>query len=187
MTLDDPIATPGLVDQEAPAGHPLASAVQQAPPRRDSPRCAPDLIGLDALDAHALARDAELRLSVAVWETPIGPWGMVLDQQPSPGAHVRRGSPIRIVVSGRPQLRLPDLRGLPLQTATDELSWLGFVPLVDGRRATRSVPAGHVVSSRPAAGTLTAHGSVVALTVARTPIEPPEHPPAAPDSGDIEA
>ncbi|MEX1296011.1 MAG: PASTA domain-containing protein [Candidatus Limnocylindrales bacterium] len=167
MTLDDRVAIPGLVDHGTAAGPSLAPPDHEATVRRSGPRRAPDMIGLDALDAHAIARESDLRLSVTVWETPTGPWGLVVDQQPSPGVHVRRGSRVRIVVSGRPHLRLPDLRGLPLETAIDELCWLGFVPLVDARRPSGSVRAGHIISTRPAAGTLTAHGSVVALTVAK--------------------
>ena len=38
----------------------------------------PDVIGLDLVEAHRMARRHGLRLTVSVWETKIGPWGMVL-------------------------------------------------------------------------------------------------------------
>jgi serine/threonine-protein kinase len=127
---------------------------------------APDLIGSGFHDAYALANAAGLRLSVSVWETTVGPWGRVLDQRPEPNARLRRGGRIVVIVSGRPQEQVPDVRALPLADAIDRLVWLGFVPLVESRRASCSVPAGHLLATRPAAGTLLACGSVVALAVA---------------------
>lgn len=167
MTVEERPSIPGLVDLGSPASTPLAAPVHQAIPHPLGPCLAPDLIGLDAIDAHAIANESGLRLSVAVWETSVGPWGRVLDQQPSPGIRVRRGGRIRLVVSGRPFLPVPDVRGLPMDAAIEQLLWLGFVPIADSRRASRSVPAGHIVSTRPAAGQLAAHGTVVALAIAK--------------------
>jgi len=141
MITDDRVTIPGLADEE-PA--------------------------LAALDAHAIAKSAGVRLSVSVWETAIGPWGMVLDQRPESGTCVRRGGSLRVIVSGRPHAPVPEVRGLLLATTIEGLSWLGFVPLVKARRASNSVPAGHIVSTCPSAGTLLTDGSVVALTVARS-------------------
>jgi serine/threonine-protein kinase len=129
---------------------------------------APDLIGLGFADAHGLASAARLRLAVSVWETSVGPWGRVLDQQPPPGERVRRGGRIVVTVSARPQEQIPDVRGLPLDEAIERLLWLGFVPLADLRRPSRLRSASHIVSTRPMAGALLACGSVVALTVDRT-------------------
>jgi beta-lactam-binding protein with PASTA domain len=173
MTVEEHIAIPDLVDQGLQASPQPAAPIHQAVPHRVGPSQAPDLIGLEALEAHAIARDAELRLSVAVWETTIGPWGRVLDQQPSPGTHVRRGSRIRIVVSGRPFLPVPDVRELPLSTAIEQLCWLGFVPIAGSRQASRSVPAGHIIATRPAAGELAVPGTVVALAIAKADREVP--------------
>jgi beta-lactam-binding protein with PASTA domain len=127
---------------------------------------APDLIGLGFLEAYAQGSAAGLRLSVSVWVTTVGPWGRVLDQRPAPTDRLRRGGRIAVTVSGRPHEQVPDVRGLPLSEAIDRLVWVGFVPLVDSRRSSRSVSVGHVLATRPVAGTLLPCGSVVALTVA---------------------
>jgi eukaryotic-like serine/threonine-protein kinase len=167
MTIDEafpmpvPAEAPDHADPEA-SFEPLVEAAVPA-------TChVPDLIGLDAPEAHMLARAAGVRLSVSVWETRVGPWGMVLEQRPGPRARVRRGTRVQVVVSGRPQAHIPDVVGLDLRTALERLSWLGFVPLVAGRQRSLSVPVGHIISTRPSAGTLVAEGSVVALTVARS-------------------
>ncbi len=167
MITGDRIFIPGPADEGLSPGPALELPARQTDSPGRVPCLAPDLVGLPALEAHAAARMAGVRLSVSVWETTIGPWGLVVDQRPEAGTRVRRGGRIRVIVSGRPLAPVPDVRGLPLEAALELLCWLGFVPLVKGRRASRSVPAGHIVSTHPSAGTLLTDGSVVALTLAR--------------------
>ena len=175
MSVDEHVTIPGQgVDGTSP-GLPLVPLGGPARLQGGGVCPAPDLIGLGFLDAHALAAAAGLRLSVSVWETGVGPWGRVLDQQPEPKGRIRRGGRIVITVSGQPHEQVPDVRGLPLRDAIERLVWLGFVPIADSRRPSRSVSAGHLVATRPAAGALLACGSVVALTVARAPRATAEH------------
>ena len=141
--------------------------VHQAAPALSGSCPAPDLVGYERFAAQARASCWNLRLSVSVWETSVGPWGKVLDQRPLAGERIRRGSRIEVIVAGRPHDHVPDVLGLPLRSVVDELCWLGFVPLVAARRSSQTFAAGHIVSSRPSAGTAMAHGSVVSLTVAR--------------------
>ena len=150
-------ALPGLppVPLDQPAGHTNGGACP-----------VPDLIGLGSLDAYALASAAGLRLSVSVWQTAVGPWGRVLDQRPGPNGRLRRGGRITVTVSGRPYEQVPDVLALPLADAIERLVWLGFVPLVESRRSSCSVSAGHVLATRPTAGALLVCGSVLALPVA---------------------
>lgn len=168
MIIDERVAGPGQGDGESAASPRRDTPAEVAASARSGAHVAPDLVGLDSLDAHALAGSLDLRLSVSVWKTTVGPWGRVLDQRPASGARLRRGSTVHVVVSGRPHAPIPNVDGLPLDHAIQLLSWLGFVPLVVPRRLpSSSVPAGHVVSTRPVAGTSLAHGAVVALTIAK--------------------
>ena len=167
MTIEDRVAIPALADEGPSHGHRPALPTHQASPTDGVPCHAPDLVGLPALEAHAAARTAGVRLSVSVWETRVGPWGMVIDQRPAAGSRVRRGGRLSVIVSGQPHAPIPDVRGLPLDAAIERLCWLGFVPLVKARRTSDRVPPGHIITTRPSAGTLLADGSVVALTLAR--------------------
>ena len=167
MSDEDRVTIPGQEVGGTPPSPPLVPLGDRASLPGGGACPAPDLIGLGFLDAHAQAAAAGLRLSVSVWETTVGPWGRVLDQRPEPKRRIRRGGRIVITVSGRPHEQVPDVRGLPLDDAIERLVWLGFVPLADVRRPSRSVAAGHVVATRPSAGALLAYGSVVALTVAK--------------------
>jgi len=155
------------IEEATPVTAPVEPARQPERQVSGTPCLVPDLIGLDAPAAHQLARGAGIHLAVSVWETRVGPWGMVLDQRPGPGARVRRGTRVQVVVSGRPQAHIPDVTGMDLGAALEHLSWLGFVPLVGGRQRSIAIAAGHIISTRPAADTLVAEGSVVALTVSR--------------------
>ena len=167
MSADDRVTIPGQRVGGTPPSPPLVPLAGRASLPGGGACPAPDLIGLGFLEAHALAAATGLRLSVSVWETTVGPWGRVLDQQPEPKGRIRRSGRIAVTVSGRPHEQVPEVGGLPLGDAIERLIWLGFVPIADVRRQSRSVSAGHVVATRPAAGALLACGSVVALTVAR--------------------
>lgn len=156
----------GPMDEEQPAGSPgvLPAPTEMGAPSR--PRLTPDLIGLEAPEAHELARSTGVHLVVTVWRTAVGPWSKVLEQRPIAGTRVRRGTRVHVIVSARPNASIPDVVGLPLVAATERLCWLGFVPIAMPRRSVCGLPAGHIVETRPAAGALVAQGSVVALTVA---------------------
>lgn len=128
---------------------------------------APDIVGLEILEAHAVARQAGLRLVVKVWETKLGPWGMILSQSPEAGAGVRPRTRVQAVVAGRPHLTVPDVLGLRLDVAAETLRRAGLEPVATTERGTRSAEPGTVVASRPVVGTVVLHGSRVALTVSR--------------------
>lgn len=132
---------------------------------------APEAIGLDVLDGYRLVRQHRLRVAISVWETKIGPWGQVLAQDPDPGTAVPLGSRIQLVVSGRPHLTVPDVRNLPLSVALDTLRRLGLQPEVPSERRSRTVAAGHVVSTQPRAGALVADGSRVSLEISKPHLE----------------
>lgn len=162
------------LDRNAEPGSPLATLFDQHAPARESRRAAqalpaPDVVGLGVLDAHAVVSQAGLRLSVSVWETKLGPWGLILTQQPEPGAPIRSGARVHAVVAGRPHRTVPDVRGLRLDEALDSLRRDGLEPVVTARRRSSTMAAGTVVSTRPAAGALVVDGSRVSLSVSVGP------------------
>ena len=167
MSVDDRITIPGLTDEGPSPSPPLVLPARQADRHGDAPCRAPDLLGLPALEAYAAADSAGVRLSVSVWKTTVGPWGMVVDQRPEAGTRVRHGGRLRVVVSGRPHAPVPEVRGMALEAAIERLCWLGFVPLVRARSTSSDMPAGRIVSTSPPEGTALTYGSVVALAVAR--------------------
>ena len=126
---------------------------------------APDLVGVPELEAGARLADAGLALEVS---EEIGRYdpeiatGHVLEQQPKPGALVKRGSRIEVALSlGPQQIAVPELTGQSLQSAQIRLAMAG---LELGR--TLSVyspgsPPGSVVGQTPAAGSTLSPGAAV--------------------------
>jgi len=126
----------------------------------------PELVGLDREEGADQLERLGLRLlpgEEAFDETV--PAGTILEQSPLALRPVRRGRPVRVVLSaGAPLTRVPDLTGLSLRQA--ELA-LGRTGLRLGRVARSYDPDGSlgVVGQRPHSGAETRRGTGVHLLV----------------------
>ena len=128
----------------------------------------PDLDGLQLKAAEARAQSAGYPTRVVLRSGP-GLAGTVLDHEPAAGSFARRGSPIELrVTQGARQVRVPDVRGMPVAEAQRLLSEADLVPgIVTYRRDPQKEP-NRVVTSVPAPGTSVDAGTDVDLT-ATTP------------------
>lgn len=93
--------------------------------------------------------------------------GNIIAQWPEPNKLIKKGSQIRVVVSGGiPLVQLPDLRRVPQNRARAQLVKLG---LKDGNRTflpSPGDPVGTVLETDPPAGTGVPQGSKINLLVA---------------------
>jgi serine/threonine-protein kinase len=126
----------------------------------------PELVGLEQAEAEEELARIGLRLlpGEEVFDESVAA-GTVLEQDPLPLRPVRRGRPVRVVLSaGAPLTRVPDLTGLSLRQA--ELA-LGRHGLRLGRVARSYDPDGSlgVVAQRPAPGSESKRGEGVNLLV----------------------
>jgi serine/threonine-protein kinase len=126
----------------------------------------PELVGLDQEEAALELERIGLRLLTGeeVFDETVAA-GMVLEQDPLPLKPVRRGRPVRVMLSaGAPLTRVPDLSGLSLRQA--ELA-LGRGGLRLGRVARSYDPDGPlgVVAQRPHAGSESQRGEGVHVLV----------------------
>lgn len=126
----------------------------------------PELVGLEREEAEAGLERIGLRLhaSEEVFDDSV-PAGTVLEQDPLALRPVRRGRPVRVVLSaGAPLTRVPELSGLSLRQA--ELA-LGRAGLRLGRVARSYDPDGGlgIVAQRPHAGAESRRGVGVNLLV----------------------
>jgi serine/threonine-protein kinase len=167
IVVDGPLAVNGPRVGDGAEGRTGKSVIAPVHVGATSSLHAPDIIGLEILEAHAVVRQAGLWLVVRVWETKLGPWGMILSQSPEPGARVRPRTRVHAVVAGRPHLTVPDVLGLRLDAAAEVLRRAGLEPFVTTERGSRAAEPGSVVATRPVAGALVTHGSRVGLTVSR--------------------
>lgn len=96
--------------------------------------------------------------------SPTVPVDGVIDQMPSPGIKVPRGSYVTIVYSaGSESFPMPDVIGVALQTARDSLQAKGLV--VQTEVVPSSNPKNTVVSSTPAAGVTVSSSDTIKLAV----------------------
>ncbi len=161
-----PTATPPPTATATPVPPTPTSAPTQPPP---SPTVAlvalPPLLGRSQEDA--VARLSQLGLVAEVRRAPnnAAP-GIVVAQDPPPGAQVPPGSHVQLTVSSGPALaEVPDVRGLPVDQGGQQLRSLGLTVTVKERKSAR--PAGTIVDQTPEPGTRLRPGSSVTLFISR--------------------
>jgi serine/threonine-protein kinase len=132
----------------------------------------PDLVGYDVQVARGLVEAAGLSVGrVDATQAP-APQGVVVSTRPATGATLLPGAEVVLVVSvGAPTITVPDLTGLMRDSAAVTLEEAGLTLGTSFRRTTTRGEPGTVIEQVPAAGTLSAPGTVVNVTIARRPSE----------------
>ena len=90
------------------------------------------------------------------------PSGIVFAEQPGPGTQLDKGQGVTIFISSG-RLAVPDVTGLPLADAQQQLTAKGFKVAV--KRVASSRPKGIVIGEEPVAGVTAVSGTTVALNV----------------------
>ena len=168
---DERVAATLVLDQDPGPGARLrkgdAVAIQESlgPDRRAVPAGvvgATEAAGTAALQRAGLARGPVSRVFDA------RPDGTVLSADPAPGARLKPGTAVALVVSKGPDLLpVPAVTGQSLERATTSLAEAGF--RTSSKQAfSERVPSGQVVSQTPADGRAV-RDSTVALTVSKGP------------------
>ncbi len=142
----------------------MAAVVLFPAPLLPSEREVPRVLGIVAEQAMLVLRNAGLRGEV-VDSAPHPTYlpGRVIWQDPVPGVAAPRGSVVSLTVSvGKPQVAVPDVRGLDLPLAQRLLRDAGIqVAQVDS--VPSDFPAGVAAGTDPAAGDSVSAGSAVTL------------------------
>jgi len=126
----------------------------------------PSIVGLPRGEAEMRLGQAGLQLQVQDerFDTHV-PEGNILAQLIAPGTPVQRGTIIPVIVSrGVEQVRVPQLVGLPIQAAVDQLGSFGLAAeRLDAPSGTAI--SGTVIAQDPKAGVPVPRGSTIRLTV----------------------
>ncbi len=129
----------------------------------------PPLLTLLRSEAEAALTALTLVPAVVIERVP-GERGIVLDQDPAPGARVAKGSQVKLKVSAPEQVAAPTLVGLTPGEADAALSAAG---LARNPAPLPPVPVLHgvdqIAAQNPVAGTLVDVGSLVAYGLGTTP------------------
>jgi serine/threonine-protein kinase len=130
----------------------------------------PNLVGLSLVEARRQA--ASLGLDLRIQDQRPSeevPPETILEQRPAPGQRLAKGSALYVIVcSGREMVTVPDLTGLTLSRAREELSRLGLV-LEESRAPDSQVPPGVVIRQSPAPGGQVTRGTTVVAVVSSGP------------------
>jgi beta-lactam-binding protein with PASTA domain len=127
----------------------------------------PKVVGTRDTDAVALIKQAGFRVqSTAVSSGQ--PTGTVLTQSPAGGTVTRRGTTVRLTVSGGPRVRVvPNVVGREEAEANRILRAAGFVARPVDRPVTEPEQVGRVVEQDPAAGTRVQGSTEVLIFIGR--------------------
>lgn len=141
---------------------------------RSSEVSVPDLAGLTREEAARQASPLHLVLDVvAERHDPAVSSGRILQQEPPPGASVRRGRKIKIVLSlGGEVLEIPDLVGQGARTVAIDLKRGGLAPGSEAHVFSGDRPAGTVLAQVPPPGSPAVPGTRVHRLVTDGPLGP---------------
>lgn len=134
----------------------------------------PNLVGEDYETVCALTEtSSEYAFKIRIYEENFDdeiPAGQIMDQLPFAGSLIKAGDTVKVAVSRGEAVRvLPDIIGMPEETAKDKLAAEGYVP-VAVKTVSEEMAIGCVtgyVEGQP--GDEVAHGSVVQFYVSTAP------------------
>jgi beta-lactam-binding protein with PASTA domain len=133
----------------------------------------PRVTNININDARQrLQKDVDLKAQPVVVTSELRV-GTVIEQQPTEGTLVKRGSVVRLQVSagqeGPELIDVPNVVGLPFDRAQSRLTRFSVERAERPRTERSSAPEGQVVEQSPRAASRAATGSVIVLTVSSAP------------------
>ncbi len=133
----------------------------------------PTLVGVSEARAAATATDAGFLMKVVERRIADDPKGLVIEQQPGPGAYLADGEEVEVVVSrGPPRVGIPDVAGQPLADAQAALEEAGFVVIVEPRH-DEEIAKDIALGTEPAGGGRAPRESEITLLVSDGPAPVP--------------
>jgi serine/threonine-protein kinase len=131
----------------------------------------PQTVGFALDSAEALLANDGLNTKVKFVSTG-GQAGVVLDQTPTSGAKVRRGSTVVLsLLTPTNQVQVPDLNGLTPTQAASALAGVGLSVGAQSQACSQSIPSGQVSGSNPSSPQQVARGTSVALIISSGPCQ----------------
>jgi serine/threonine-protein kinase len=147
----------------------LAAALAVLLLRPASSVTVPDVAGQSEQAASTTLTRAGLKPVPSRGSSATVPAGSVVEQRPTAGTHVNKGSRVSIVISAGPAKRpIVNVEGLPAAQALARLRSAAFKPTTRAQSSS-TVAAGHVINTDPAAGTEADVGSPVTVFVSSGP------------------
>ncbi|NLE11750.1 MAG: PBP1A family penicillin-binding protein [Actinobacteria bacterium] len=131
----------------------------------------PDVVGWSAEEAAAALQEARFETTLVRDATSLEPAGTVVRQDPAAGSELLQGETVVLVVStGEGIVTVPDLVGLDITVAREELARVGLV--AGEYNVADEASPGTVISQQPAPGDPLPAGTEVALSISLGLTEP---------------
>lgn len=137
----------------------------------------PAVIGKSEKDATARLTNAGLDVKKVRYDfSDTVKRGLVINSDPATNERIRGNGSVTIIVSRGPEIvRVPDVAGMPLAKAEQELKKVGLAPGVVTKAFSGEIEQGAVISTAPEAGSRRSPDSAVAIVVSKgQPIEVPD-------------
>ncbi len=131
----------------------------------------PDLTGLKLEEALAKIKDLGLKAADPTFSPSADFEGRVIQHTPLAGSKVKAGDTVALLVGSKPQLTMPDLRGMKQEEAEKRVKELGL-KLGETTFIDDAERAGLVIRHQPLPGANIDPGSQVTLFVGRKPEAP---------------
>lgn len=143
----------------------------------------PDVRNMSQEEAIQVLRAVKLATGPATPEQSDKPAGTVISQEPAPGAYLKEHDPVNLVISAGVKLtEVPDVRGVPLETAKRNLRARGLVEGSFTEEFSDTVKEGQVISQSLAPLTPVKKNQRVDLTISKGPEPPTTAGPVGPDN-----
>ena len=136
----------------------------------------PFVLGKTEAEARSMLSGEDLDTDVKEDFSDTVKAGLVLRTDPEGGSRIRQGDSVTLVLSKGPEMvEIPELYAVPLDEAKDKLREAGLKPGVTQEAFSEELPAGRVISTKPADGEKIKAGRAVEMVVSRgAPIEVPD-------------
>jgi beta-lactam-binding protein with PASTA domain len=160
-----------IVGQDPAAGTGVAPGTPVNIIVSKGPATVPDVVGQTQTAAGTLIAGASLVVGTVTQEySATVAFGSVISQTPPSGTQVGPGTAVALTVSkGVKPVPVPDVVGQTQADASAAMAGGGLTVLAVTQEYSPTVASGVVISQSPAAGTMVAPGSAVALTVSKGP------------------
>ena len=134
----------------------------------------PDLTGQDIVNTVEVLSEYDLRLKVEQRLPHVTlPKGRVISQKPPPGSGIKKGRPVRVVVSlGPSETQAPSVAGMHYRRAAVLIRQAGYFPGMVSRVPSRNVKRDVVMAQDPPAATPLKKGRKINLLVSASKKNP---------------
>ena len=163
----DPSVAPGTILQQRPTpGAAMRNMeVRVIVARMGGELQVPDVLGKPEEAARSALVGAGFEVPPAQHEASEKPKGTVINQVPNPGAQVKAGAAVHLILAEDPGIQVPKVTGMSLRSAREELTKAGLTAGSVRRREHRELGEGFVLGQTPEEGALVPPGTPVDLVV----------------------